>query len=69
MESSHLELTPEANGAWWLPWSSKPVAREQRAVGSIPIRFRHPSPCQSCDIEILGARQRDRPLTIMAIFR
>src|SRR3546814_16380039 len=30
----------EVIGAWWLPWSSKPVAREQRAVGSIPIHFR-----------------------------
>lgn len=31
----------EAIGVWWLPWSSKPVVREQRTVGSIPIRFRH----------------------------
>ena len=36
-----VKLDTEAIEAWWLPWSSKPVAREQRAVGSIPIRFRH----------------------------
>jgi len=34
-------LAAEATEAWWLSWSSKPAAREQRAVGSIPIRFRH----------------------------
>ncbi len=30
----------EAIGVWWPPWSSKPVARQTRAVGSIPIRLR-----------------------------
>jgi integrase len=41
----------EANGVWWPPWSSKPVVRQQRTVGSIPIRFRqrriHRRPCSS----------------------
>ena len=31
----------EAFGVWWPPWSSKPVTRITRVVGSIPIRFRH----------------------------
>ena len=34
----------EVIGVWWPSWSSKPWAREQRAVGSIPIRHRA-SPC------------------------
>ena len=31
----------EAIGVWWPSWSSKPVARSERVVGSIPIRLRH----------------------------
>ena len=31
----------EAFEVWWPPWSSKPVSRITRGVGSIPIRFRH----------------------------
>ena len=33
----------EANGVWWPSWSSKPVVRPKRTVGSIPIRFRQTS--------------------------
>ncbi len=35
-------LDLEVNGAWWCPWSSKPVWGSQESwVGSIPIRLRH----------------------------
>ena len=35
-----LFRSTEANGVWWPSWSSKPVVRPKRTVGSIPIRFR-----------------------------
>ena len=44
---SPLSLLPlffpaEVTGAWWCPWSSKPVWGSQGSrVGSIPIRLRH----------------------------
>ncbi len=34
------EQIMEAFGVWWPSWSSKPVTRIARVVGSIPIRFR-----------------------------
>lgn len=40
MPAAVYKRATEAIGAWWLPRSSKPVVREQRTVGSIPIRLR-----------------------------
>ena len=42
----------EAFGVWWPPWSSKPVTRITRVVGSIPIRFRHILCSLLCSLKI-----------------
>ena len=43
---SAVMLHAEANGAWWLPWSSKPVAR-RKAGGGFDS---HPPPPLFCCI-------------------